>query len=95
MGSWDDWLGFHPFQLSDGPVLSVEVDVPPGSAVEFQVLRDNDWNQRFFPEDGSIRLGGSRDAHGKNWRQPVPLGPPKMLVHIRIHCGNNDKSSLF
>jgi len=22
------------------------VDVPPGAPVEFQVLRDNDWNQR-------------------------------------------------
>ena len=25
MGSWDDWLTFHPFHFSDGPVLSVEV----------------------------------------------------------------------
>ena len=23
-----------------------QVDVPPGAPVEFQVLRDNDWNQR-------------------------------------------------
>lgn len=79
VGSWDDWLTFHPFHFSD-PVLAAEVDVPPGAPVEFQVLRDNDWNQRFFPEaDGSIRLGGSHDAHGKNWQQQVPLGPPKKL----------------
>ncbi|CAK9089783.1 Procollagen galactosyltransferase 1-A (Collagen beta(1-O)galactosyltransferase 1-A) (Glycosyltransferase 25 family member 1-A) (Hydroxylysine galactosyltransferase 1-A) [Durusdinium trenchii] len=78
VGSWDDWLTFHPFDLADGPILAAEVDVPPGAPVEFQVLRDNDWNQRFYPEaDGSIRMGGSRDAHGKNWQQPVPLGPPK------------------
>ncbi|CAK9089572.1 Probable inactive glycosyltransferase 25 family member 3 (Cerebral endothelial cell adhesion molecule) [Durusdinium trenchii] len=80
VGSWDDWLTFHPFDLADGPILAAEVDVPPGAPVEFQVLRDNDWNQRFYPEaDGSIRMGGSRDAHGKNWQQPVPLGPPKKL----------------
>eukprot|EP00435_Cladocopium_sp_Y103_P006479 s1603_g2.t1 len=46
VGSWDDWLTFHPFHFSDGPVLAAEVDVPPGAPVEFQVLRDNDWNQR-------------------------------------------------
>ncbi|CAJ1421177.1 unnamed protein product [Effrenium voratum] len=79
VGSWDDWLNFQPLHFSDGKLLA-EVDVPPGSPVEFQVLRDDDWNQRYFPEpDGSIRLGGSHDAHGKNWRQAVPLGPPKKL----------------
>ena len=31
MGSWDDWLTFHPFHFSDGPVLSVEVRGSSGS----------------------------------------------------------------
>lgn len=82
VGSWDDWAAFHPLHFSGmgREALVAEVDIPPGAPVEFQVVRDNDWNQRFFPErDGQISWGGSQEAHGKNWKQEVPLGPPKKL----------------
>ncbi|CAE7894020.1 unnamed protein product, partial [Symbiodinium microadriaticum] len=47
VGSWDDWAAFHPLHFSGmgREALVAEVDIPPGAPVEFQVVRDNDWNQ--------------------------------------------------
>jgi len=58
----------------DNGALWTEVEVPGGKIVEFQMVCDNDWNQRLFPTpQGDIMLGPSSAAHGKNWRLQVPV----------------------
>jgi len=97
VGSWDDWRHFYDFRLAsagedDGGggalgagvgMLEAEVDIPPaGALVEFQMVRDNDWNQRVFPsERGEMLVGSSDVAHGHNWKLEVP--PEGSLLQMR------------
>ena len=50
MGSWDDWLTFHPFHFSDGPVLAAEAGMvqmgPSGLPSWFPLV----WNVCVVPQ---------------------------------------------
>mmetsp|Transcript_85914 Transcript_85914/g.199733 ORF Transcript_85914/g.199733 Transcript_85914/m.199733 type:complete len:316 (-) Transcript_85914:286-1233(-) len=85
VGSWSGWKVFHELKdrgAEDG-ALSTEVDVPSGKVMEFQVLCDNDWNQRVFPSpQGGIMLGPSSAAHGNNWKVQVPTQWPEAAMRV-------------
>lgn len=78
VGSWDDWRGFMelrpmPSRSAGDPscIATVEVNNPPCS-VEFQIVQDRDWAQRFYPAEGGAKILGPSDQHGANWVVPVP-----------------------
>jgi len=82
VGNWNDWTTFLDFSHSNfsADEFTAELNVPVGQDLEFQVVCDNDWNQRIFPAPGGgILLGPSAVAHGHNWKLQVPLGPPQTL----------------
>jgi len=85
VGNWDDWREFCNFLPAEpgGTLLEAQIEVPPGKTlVEFQMVRDDDWNQRIFPsQKGEMLLGNSEAAHGHNWRLSVP--PDMTLLELR------------
>jgi len=92
VGTWSGWSRFHELTRGLGgvgsPWYESMVDVRPGSIEEFQILRDGDWNQRFFPamlgggdEEGRGGiLGPTASCHGANWRIVVPSGCDRCCV---------------
>lgn len=76
VGSWDDWKAMKELRettLGSGAQYETRITVKENTLVEFQVLRNGDWGQRFFPtEDGLI--WGPCSRHGANWRLQVPEG---------------------
>jgi len=84
VGSWSSWNEFHellPVGADAGAVFSTQVEMSGEAPVEFQLLCDNDWNQRIFPApQGGILLGPGSAAHGKNWKVQPPQHPSALQV---------------
>lgn len=78
VGNWDDWKSFHPLNLkeeskADGTSFLAEVPVPVSKDIEFQIVGDGDWKNRYFPGgDGHTIFGPSHEGHGENWRHSAP-----------------------
>lgn len=85
VGSWNDWNFFELVRnRSDSLAFHAEIEVPAGEEIQFQMVRDLDWNQRIVPApDSRIALATSGTAHGRNWKLQVPLTMPLML-HINL-----------
>lgn len=86
VGSWDEWAEFVEFRRTSklDTTFIAEVQAPPGQTVEFQIVRDLDWQQRLFPDDsGGVEVGFGPEAHGRNWEVEVPIGPPRVL-HVEL-----------
>lgn len=86
VGSWDEWQGFTDLTrkgetMTDGPVFVAEVRVPADHNMEFQVICDEDWKLRLFPDGNGLNiLGPSSGGHGKNWKQKTPSHPSMLRV---------------
>mmetsp|Transcript_29931 Transcript_29931/g.94350 ORF Transcript_29931/g.94350 Transcript_29931/m.94350 type:complete len:930 (+) Transcript_29931:296-3085(+) len=86
VGSWSDWRRFDELVRTEdgGSVYRAELAVPPGRAVEFQVVCDGSWSRRLFPagNGGGGVLGPSAGGHGRNWRLQVPADGAMLLVEF-------------
>jgi len=88
VGSWGDWgelIELVP--LSNGSnICRASVPVHAGTTVEFQILLDKDWSQRFFPSQEQTAghrmpaIEGPADKHGANWQVNVPADKTMMVV---------------
>lgn len=82
-GTWG-WGSFVDLQRrsAQSPWFDAEVAVPlGGQQVEFQVLRDGSFDQRYFPApagDGAA-IGPGVGGHGLNWKVVVPAQPASKL----------------
>lgn len=94
VGSWDGWSAFHDLRNDQRGTtkLRTSVRVPAGQSVEFQILRDGDWNQRIFPYNGATGsvLGPSPDGHGKNWRLDAPSHQSSLTIEWDASTGRMD-----
>ncbi|CAK0836669.1 unnamed protein product [Prorocentrum cordatum] len=102
VGDWDGWSRFHRFRGRSDGCMTVEVDLPPGEQVEFQILCDEDWDLRLFPtQEGSIVLGPGAAAHGNNWKLQVPtkshvlhvIWRPSEKEGVDLDCSFGEASS--
>jgi len=88
VGSWSNWSRFHDLWRDGrvGRTFRAELFVPMGRPIEFQMVCDRDWSRRVFPTpEGSIELGTSSDAHGKNWRLQAPPVNPQLEDDVVMH----------
>jgi len=76
VGSWDNWQNFTEMRChSGGKVYRKQIKVAqPPSVVEFQILQNRSWEQRFYPARGSNRVLGPDRKHGANWQVPLHAG---------------------
>jgi hypothetical protein len=77
VGNWDNWASFtdfaHKEESADGTAFVAEVPVPASNNIEFQIVGDGDWKNRFFPAgDGKTIFGPTPEGHGENWRHGAP-----------------------
>jgi len=75
IGSWSDWNEYNELhRILPGPSHKASVQVPSGLTSEFQIVRDKDFTQRFFPIGASVNatIAGPANQHGENWRIEVP-----------------------
>merc|ERR1711862_290358 len=70
VGAFTDWI---PKEMSEtSGVYSLNVEATYG-ANEFQILRDADWSQVFYPDSQSGLVGGPEEAefsYGMYWYLP-------------------------
>jgi len=65
------------------PTLTADIRVSEGQAIEFQVVKNRDWNKRIFPTpEGNAILGPSAGGHACNWKLQVP--PDHVSLHVRF-----------
>jgi len=74
VGSWDDWTSFMKLSPTiGGASCRARVHVRPGLE-EFQIVKDCDWTQRFYPDPYGLGIIGPGNQHGANWQVTIPPG---------------------
>lgn len=95
-GSWSDWVG-QEMERDAGPgTFFFDVTVR-GFGEEFQILRNNDWEQALYPAappgspDGSGEVLGPDDlGHSAFFRIPGPHGARYRVELVRVVEGDKD-----
>mmetsp|Transcript_28350 Transcript_28350/g.65704 ORF Transcript_28350/g.65704 Transcript_28350/m.65704 type:complete len:549 (+) Transcript_28350:1-1647(+) len=77
-GTWNDWTFSRPMQsrgVQDGVESYIgEVESGESGAVEFQVVRDKDWDQTLYPYDVDLGAGFEVSSEQSEIRGPDPWG---------------------
>eukprot|EP00435_Cladocopium_sp_Y103_P056401 s320_g19.t1 len=105
VGSWDNWKGLTELwpcgatteNTTSSSLFRGMVKVDASLDVQFQILRDRDWGQRFHPDAGPCGdgLAGPDSQHGRNWRAKLterwlevtwsPSSPPRGVSAAAQH----------
>jgi len=89
VGSWSEWTTFNALlredsgnhNASSNPCYHVSIPIPAGEPLEFQLLCDEDWQQRIFPSKvaGEL-LGPCKEGHGSNFWLDAPDAPSLLNI---------------
>lgn len=73
-GSWDDWTDFTECLAfaCESPACWARIEVPKAPCVvQFQIFKDRNWQQRFYPQGAHIR-GPENKEGAPRWQHQVP-----------------------